>query len=97
MMPMYHWLPHRIDAHVKICLLALLIERMAETKCGKPWSRIRSVLSKIQATEFETPGHTFFQLNELPKGAKTILDTLAIPRPREVIGIKHTPKKVAIV
>lgn len=97
MMPMYHWLPHRIEAHVKICVLALLIERMAEIKCGKPWSRIRSVLSKIQATEFETPGHTFFQLNELPKGAKTILDTLAIPRPRKVIGIKHTKKKVAIV
>ncbi len=97
MMPMYHWLPNRIEAHVKICVLALLIERMAEIKCDKPWSRIRSVLSKIQATEFETPGHTFFQLNELPKGAKTILDTLAIPRPRKVIGIKHTQKKVAIV
>lgn len=97
MMPMYHWLPHRIEAHVKICVLALLIERMAEIKCGQPWSRIRSVLSKIQATEFETPGHVFFQLNELPKGAKTILEKLAISRPKRVMGIRHTPKKVAIV
>ena len=52
---------------------------------------------KIQVTEFETPGHVFFQLNELPKGAKTILEKLAISRPKRVMGIKHTPKKVAIV
>jgi transposase len=88
MMPMYHWLPHRIEAHVKICVLALLIERVAEIKCKKPWSRIRTILSKMQATEFETPGHAFFQLNELPKGAKAILDSLAIARPHDVFGIR---------
>ena len=60
MIQMYHWLPHRIEAHVKICVLSLLIERAVEIKCGKPWSRIRSILSKVQATEFETPGHVFF-------------------------------------
>ena len=38
MMPMYHWLPHRIEAHVKICVLALLIERLAEIRCAKSWS-----------------------------------------------------------
>jgi len=32
MMPMYHWLPHRIEAHVKICVLALLIERVAYSR-----------------------------------------------------------------
>jgi transposase len=96
MMPMYHWLPSRIEAHVKICVLALLIERMAEIKCGKPWSRIRSILSKMQATEFATPGHVFFQLNELPSGAKSILDALAIARPKRVFGIKQSEKKVAI-
>jgi transposase len=96
MMPMYHWLPSRIEAHVKICVLALLIERMAEIKCGKPWSRIRSILSKMQATEFATPGHVFFQLNELPNGAKSILDALAIARPKRVFGIKQSEKKVAI-
>lgn len=90
MMPMYHWLPHRIEAHVKICVLALLLERLAEIQCNKPWSKIRTVLSKIQATEFETPGHVFFQLNELPNGAKTILDKLSIARLNKVFGIKHS-------
>jgi transposase len=97
MMPMYHWLPERIESHVKICVLALLIERIAELKCGSPWSRIKSVLSKMQVTKFQTKGHVFYQLNELPKGAKTILKKLGIPLPRKVLGIKHIKKERLIV
>jgi len=41
MIPMYHWLPERIESpHVKICVLALLIEQVVELKCCKPWSKI---------------------------------------------------------
>ena len=90
MMPMYHWLSHRIEAHVKVCVLALLIERTAEIKCSRPWSKIRSVLRKMQATEFATSGHHFFQLNELPNEAKAILEKLAIPRPNKVFGVRAT-------
>jgi transposase len=31
--PMYHWLTRRIESHVRICVLALLIERIAELSC----------------------------------------------------------------
>lgn len=92
MMPMYHWAERRIESHVKICVLALFIERVAELKCGKPWSHIKRVSSKIQATEFVTPGHSFYQLNELPKGAKTMLKNLVIDRPHKVFGIKSIKK-----
>ena len=27
MRPVYHWKPHRIEAHIKLCVLALLLER----------------------------------------------------------------------
>ena len=37
MPPMFHWLPHRIEVHVKICVLALLIERVTEQTCQQPW------------------------------------------------------------
>ena len=96
MMPMYHWLPHRIEAHVKICVLALLIERLAEIRCDKSWSQLRRVLSKIQATEFKAPGHTFFQLNELATGAKSILKKLATPQPHNVFDIKNIENSNAI-
>jgi len=97
MMPMYHWLGRRIEAHVKICVLALFIERVAELKCGKPWSRVRPILAKIQATEFLSPSHSFYQLNELPTGAKSLLKKLAIDRPHKVFGIQHIEKNTAIV
>ena len=47
---MYHWLPRRIETHVKICVLALLIERVAELACGEPWGRICYALEKLQLT-----------------------------------------------
>jgi transposase len=97
MMPMYHWLPRRIEAHVKICILALLIERIAEIKCDIPWSQIKQSLQCVQATQFKTPGHVFFQLNELSAEANRLLEKLAVQLPAKVFGIKHTPKSTAIV
>lgn len=97
MMPMYHWLPRRIEAHVKICILALLIERIAEIKCDMPWSQIKQSLEGIQVTQFKTPGHVFFQLNEVAGEANRLLEKLAVPLPAKVFGIKHTPKSAAIV
>ena len=95
-MPVYHWLPRRIEAHVKICVLALLLERMMEHQAGKPWSRIRSILARIQATEFATSDHIFYQLNELPKGAAGLLKSLGIPRPKRVFGIQQVQKSGAM-
>ncbi|MEM5787353.1 MAG: IS1634 family transposase, partial [Syntrophobacteraceae bacterium] len=37
MEPMYHWLPKRIETHVKLCVFSLLIERVVEIKCKRPW------------------------------------------------------------
>ena len=38
--PMYHWMPHRITAHVKLCVLALMIQRAAEIAAGLPWRQL---------------------------------------------------------
>jgi hypothetical protein len=34
--PMFHWTPRRIDAHVKLCVLALQMQRAAELRCEQP-------------------------------------------------------------
>ena len=57
MTPMYHWLPRRIEAHVKICVLALLIERVAEINCGRSWPRIKQGLRALQISYFSTAEH----------------------------------------
>ena len=88
MEPMYHWLPKRIEAHVKLCVFALLIERVVELKCNQSWSQIRRVLSSLQATEFRTPKNQFFQRNEPTPELVRTLKSLGIPMPKTVLDIK---------
>lgn len=87
MTPMHHWLPHRIEAHVKICVLALLIERVAEHLCGASWSRIRHQVRKLQATQFYTENFQFFQRNEPSRDLQTTLKSLDISLPNKVLQI----------
>ena len=88
--PMYHWLSRRIEAHVRICVLALLIERIAEVACDASWSRIRHQLDKMQATEFFSIKHRFFRRNEIAAGTRSIFNKLKISIPKKVLSIgKH--------
>ena len=88
MEPMYHWLPKRIEAHVKLCVFSLLIERVVELECKRPWSHIQRTLSTLQATEFRTEKNLFFQRNELTAELSRILKSLDIPMPRAVLDVK---------
>lgn len=87
MMPMYHWLPRRIEIHVKICVLALLIERVAERACQKSWARIRDDLVTLQATKFSNKNFVFFERNQPSKEAAKVLQSLDIPMPKRVLAI----------
>jgi hypothetical protein len=87
MTPMFHWLPHRIETHVKICVLALLLERMAEPTCQQPWSRIRHHLRTLQASEFHTEDFGFFQRNQPSKEVSALFKKLDIPLPKPVLSL----------
>lgn len=88
MTPMYHWVPRRIETHVRLCVLALLIERVAELSCGKPWSQIREALDRLQTTKFENSFHRFFHRNELNSETRKILKSLKINAPKKVVKIE---------
>jgi hypothetical protein len=87
-MPMHHWLPNRITAHVKICVMALLIERVAERASGLSWARIRDCLRKIQASCFETEDHLFFQRNEPSEKAVKLLRKLEVSLPKRILAVQ---------
>jgi hypothetical protein len=91
MEPMYHWLPKRIEAHVKLCVFSLLIERVAELKCKQPWPQIRRTLSGFQASEFHTPNFQFFQCNEPSSELVRTLKSLEILMPKSVLSIQSAP------
>ena len=88
MTPMYHWASRRIEAHVKICVLALLIERIAELACGTPWHQIRRALDKLQVTEFFDLNHRVLMRNELPADTRNTLKLLKITPPRQVVHLE---------
>jgi transposase len=92
MAPIHHWAPRRIEAHVKICVLALLMERLAELRCEKPWSRIAQDLEQLQMVYFSTAEHRFFRRNELTAGVRSILKSLHIPSPNLIQGLKKIPE-----
>ena len=88
MSPIHHWAPRRIEAHVKICVLALLIERLAERSCDKPWSRIQQDLKELQIFYFSTAEHRFFRRNKLTGRVRSILKSLNISSPKLVQGLE---------
>ena len=89
MCPMFHWVPRRIETHVRICVLALLIERVAEIACQQPWSQIRRQLRKLQVTEFFSLKHRFFRRNELTPKVSQMLKTLDIAAPKSILKLEN--------
>jgi hypothetical protein len=87
MTPMYHWASRRIEAHVKICVLSLLIERIAELQCGQPWHRIRQALERLQVTEFFDLNHRVLMRNELASDTRKTFNLLKIKPPPQVIQL----------
>jgi transposase len=90
--PMFHWVPRRIETHVKICVLALLIERIAEIQCGTPWSHIRRGLEQLQISYFSTNENSFYRRNDIPTKARNILKQMNIPTPKLVDGLEKKPQ-----
>jgi len=90
MTPMYHWLQRRIESHVRICVMALLIQRVAEIECKASWGQIRHSLETLQATEFFSINHRIFRRNELSAEASLLLEKLKIPVPKAVLSIEKS-------
>jgi hypothetical protein len=84
---MYHRLPQRIEAHVKICVLALLIQRVVEHTTGQSWFQFRHHLNALQATEFRTATHRFFHRTAPSAEVQKLFKKLAISMPKQVLAV----------
>jgi len=87
--PMYHWTAKRIETHVKICVLALLVERVAEIFCKESWARIRGKLLTLQASEYRSQNFNFFQRNKANSALSETLKNLEIQLPKQVLGVSE--------
>jgi transposase len=93
MTPMYHWLSRRIETHVKICVLALMIERLAERACGRSWHQIHHTLDSLQVTKLFNLNQRVHLRNEISNGVRNILKKLDIKPPKQVLHLENTPQK----
>jgi hypothetical protein len=83
-----------IEAPMKICVLALLIQRMVEQTVGQSWFQLRLCLNSLQATELRTATHRFFQRNEPAQELRDVVKKLAISMPKPVLAIHPLTSEV---
>ena len=92
--PMYHRLSVRIEAHVKICVLALLIQRVVEHTTGESWFPLRHQLNGLQATELRTASHRFFHRTEPTPELKRLFKKLEISMLNSVLAVHPLPPEL---
>lgn len=91
---MYHWASRRIEAHVKISVMSLLIARIAELQCGQPWHRIRQALERLQVTEFFDLNHRVLMRNELASDTRKTFNLLKNKPPQQVLQLEKQPQNL---
>jgi len=85
--PVYHWAPHRIHAHVALTVLALLLERVAESACGDTWRNIRDDLEQVKLAQLSSPNGTVWQVTEPGPAAAKRLKELEISPPSPILEL----------
>jgi len=89
---MFHWRPHRISAHISLCVLALLLERMAEIRAGQTWRTIVAQLDMIKVVEYERAGSRVRQTTELRPAVGELLRRLKVPAPPKLHAVAATTR-----
>ena len=85
--PMFHWALRRIEAHVKLCVLALQVQRTAETRTGLPWARIAHLLGTLKAVRYVAEGRTIVQRTKIAGELADLLKKLGIPIPKQLLAV----------
>lgn len=85
--PIFHWTPRRICAHVSLCVLALLIERIAEIRAGDTWRNIQDQLDTIKVVEYERGEARIQQTTEVRPAVAKLLERLRVALPAKVHSV----------
>ncbi len=93
---MFHWTPRRIEAHVKLCVLALQMQRAAEIACGLPWAQIAHTLSALKAVRYQVEGRGIVQRTKISPGVSEILKSLKISMPKRLLTISKPPETAVV-
>ena len=92
MRPMFHWTARRIEAHVKLCVLALQMQRAAEIRCALPWARTAHALRALKAVRYQAGGQSIVQRTKIDHDFAALLKKLGIPTPKQLLAVTEAPE-----
>jgi hypothetical protein len=84
---MFHWTARRIEAHVKLCVLALQMQRSAEIRTGLSWMRIAHALGALKAVRYRSESRTIVQRTKISSELAGLLKTLDISAPKQLMAV----------
>ena len=87
MRPVFHHRPWRIQAHVTIAVLALLLERIVEIRAGDTWRNVCADLERVQVVEYERGEARVQQTTEVRPQIEALLRKLRVPVPPKVHAV----------
>jgi transposase len=87
--PIYHWTPRRIDAHVKLCVLALQLQRGAEMRTGLSWARLGHELATLKAVRYRTEDRTIVQRTRIRTELADLLKKLGVSIPKQLLAVSE--------
>src|SRR5690242_9270365 len=93
--PMFHWAPRRIEAHVKLCVLALQVQRTAEIRTGLSWARIAHLLGTLKAVRYVAERQTIVQRTKIGPELGGLLKMLGISAPKQVMAMSEAAETPA--
>jgi len=89
--PLYHRKDERIEAHVFLCFLALLLVRLAERQTGQTWDQIRAMMERMHLGEFSSKDGRILQRTEMTSEQTNLLKRLNITPPPKIQKLDLTP------
>jgi transposase len=86
--PVFHRLEHRIQAHVVVCWLALLLIRIAERATGQSWPRIATELKRLHLVTLQGPAGAVQQTTPPTDPQRAILAALQLEPPARITALE---------
>jgi len=87
--PVYHWVPHRIEAHIKLCVLGLLLERIAEIRAKDTWRNLVAKLDTVKVVEYTRGAVRVRQTTDLRAEVSALLKALGVPLPPRLHAVEE--------
>ncbi len=87
--PVDHGTAHRLVSHVTLCVLALLLQRAAESRTADTWRNVRLLLEEIKAVRSRVQGTTIVQRTRLTPAAAALRKKLQVAPPKRLLVVER--------